>query len=553
MRIFPILMVLLACTAAPGAVRAGGLGERVEEVARIGAVEGIGIDGGAFRDLYAARDSRAIWTNEADVAALIATLAGSDADGLDPRRYRIAQIKRGHAGEQGELLLTAAALAYAEDMTRGQIDPLEVDDDYLVRLPPLDPARALALAVANGQIQAWLASLAPRQDQYRAMKDALARYRDLAASGGWHKVGAGPKLEPGMSDPRVPALRRRLAAEGDLGQGAISEDPLYDESLVQAVAQFQTRNGLTIDAKIGPRTLAALDVPAAERARQIALNLERWRWMGRAMPPDRLEVNTADATLSVMVADRADLVIRAVVGDPKHPSPLLTASVRAVVLNPTWTVPSSIIRNEIGPKLARDPNYLEKENIRILESGAYRQDPGPTNALGRIKFDMPNKLDVYMHDTPSRKAFGRAARAQSHGCVRLEQPETLALRLLADDPKWTRGSIARVIDALETTRVPLAKAVPVVFTYWTAFVDGDGRIQFRDDIYGRDRRLAEALAHPRDEFRPIQPQLEGDAQARIEAGPTSPLATDASAPASAGPSAVQPVAATIGLQATPRP
>lgn len=336
--------------------------------------------------------------------------------------------------------------------------------------------------------------------------EALARYRAIAARGGWPEVPPGEVLEPGAADPRVPVLRRRLAASGDLA--SVGEGARYDPALVDAVRRFQARHGLLVDGRVGRETLAALNVPAAARAETLAINLARWR----ALPDPQglhLRVNTAAATLEAIRDGTVVLSMPVIVGAPRTPTPDLESAVTGIVFNPSWTIPHSIAVNEILPRLRRDPGYLAANEIRILDRPAdpygrgidwrtvsrrafpftLRQAPGPRNSLGRIKFDMASPYAIYLHDTPARGLFSRTVRAFSHGCIRLSRALDLAALLSGTE----RSALEAEIERGETRHLPVAP-VPVVVAYLTAFVDVAGEVQFRRDIYRRDRALGQAAA-----------------------------------------------------------
>jgi murein L,D-transpeptidase YcbB/YkuD len=279
------------------------------------------------------------------------------------------------------------------------------------------------------------------------------------------------------------------------------------------VRRFQARHGLEADGLVGSLTRRTLNVPLAVRLQQIELNLERWRWLPRDLGPRYVVVNAAAAMLSMVEASRGVLSSRVIVGDPDHPTPVLASEIRALVLNPAWTIPDSIVAAEIVPALQRDPRYLRDRDIVVLDRLAtdphglwvdwtavpareplprLQQRPGPTNPLGRIKFDLPNRFDVYLHDTPSTALFARPVRARSHGCVRIERALELAALALAGHELADRQGLEHALATGGTRRVPLARPLPVYFLYWTAFVE-DGTLHFREDVYGRDRRLAVAL------------------------------------------------------------
>src|SRR5262249_18589754 len=258
-----------------------------------------------------------------------------------------------------------------------------------------------------------------------------------------------------------------------------------------AMKHFQTRHGLEPDGRVGAGSLAALNVSAAERVEQIKLTLERWREMPRSLPPTRIVVNAAAAELILYRDGESALTSRVVVGDVEHPTPVLSARVQSALFNPPWNVPASITKKEIGPKIKQDPGYLAR-NHYVYVGSRLQQTPGPWNALGGVKFELPTPLDVYLHDTPAKPLFAKPMRAASHGCVRVQQARPLASILLGES--WPPEAVDQAIAAGETRRVFLKTAIPVYLLYLTAFTDEDGTAEFRDDFYGRDADLAGALA-----------------------------------------------------------
>jgi murein L,D-transpeptidase YcbB/YkuD len=404
----------------------------------------------------------------------------------------VARVLAGRAGQRGELFV------YPRDT---------------------DPHRLLAKATAAEDIGLYLATLAPDSREYRRLKHALSAYRVLARKGGWQALPGGETLKPGMSDPRVPLLRERLIQLGDLAPTIVVGELtlFYDDSLVQAVKRFQYRHGLDQDGAVGKQTLAALNVPVEARIAQMLLNLERRRWMAEDRPGSYIFVNLADFELKVVDGERTILDTRVVVGTPYHRTPVFSGEMTYLELNPYWNVPPSIARKEILPKIKQDVSYLAQQNMRVFSGwdgaaseldptainwlavspGSFpyklRQDPGEGNALGRIKFMFPNRFNVYLHDTPSRALFQRTVRSFSHGCIRVQHPQALAELLLRDDPDWTPERIKAAIASGERRVVTLNNPMPVYITYLTAWVNKDGSVHFRDDIYGRDKRLAQAL------------------------------------------------------------
>jgi murein L,D-transpeptidase YcbB/YkuD len=452
---------------------------------------------------------------------LVTILVSAGLDGLPTEGLHLTTIAQRQAvsgtanlAEQ-DLLITDALLRYASAMRGQRVDPTHLEDDWFLPTPPFN---ALAFLQDHARdMPTALRNLAPPYAGYQLLRQKLADLKAIAAAGDWPKVPTGASIKPMEVDERIPAVRLRLIASGEF----VSDDaasPLYDEALQAAVQLFQRRHGLADDAVLGRQTVAAMNVSAAQLAHQVAVNMERWRWLPQRLEDDHIVVNVPGAWLEVVDRGRAVLSMRVVVGDPDHPTPALHAQMTSLVLNPTWRVPSSIATAEILPKLKKDPGYLIANDLELVSEAfppgspesqgvgiawqerssipwPIRQRAGSDNALGRIKFNIPNNDDIYLHDTPNHKAFARALRALSHGCVRLEKPDQLALYVLKDKD-WSQQKLDSEIDAGTTRTVVLGKHLPVWLLYWTNWVDADGILQIRDDLYGRDQRLAAALAHP---------------------------------------------------------
>jgi murein L,D-transpeptidase YcbB/YkuD len=420
-----------------------------------------------------------------DRQAALAAMARAGDDGLDPGRYR--------ADPQDAGSVRAALLSYMSDMENGRPELLARDPD--VSLPTRGFDAAAALDSRNGDLASLLSGLSPPFPEYARLKAGLAHYRAIAARGGWPVLASG-------ADPQQ--LRARLTFE----DGDTSD-------VGDALKRFQTRHGLAADGKLGPATLAALNIPAGARADIIAANMERWRWLPRTLEPDRIVINAVDARLELFLNGRSMLVSRVIVGKPATPTPILRAEGAGVTFNPSWTVPTSIAAREILPKLKRNPAWLASQdmilldgppgdpqglhvNWRAIRAGTFpyrvRQNPGAKNPLGLIKIELPNRFDVYLHDTPAKSAFNAPSRDVSHGCVRVEQILPLASYALAGDLSAT-GRITDAIAAGQTSYLALQRKLPVYFLYWTAFADPDGAMEFRPDIYGRDKRMIAAMGH----------------------------------------------------------
>jgi len=481
-----------------------------------------GVDTARLERLYTARAGEPLWcaargpTRAAHIVR--ARLLDAVQDGLDPADYHAPEIARLWPGTTArdlahlDVLLSDALLHFAHDLANGRDAMRDADPGWHIARDPVDTDRLLVDAVRRGTVEATLAGLAPPHARYARLREALGRYLSLARSGGWHTIAGGPWLDAGARSPRVADVRDRLRAEDSPAVGADGDPQFFDAALDTAVRAFQRRHGLEDDGIVGPRTLAALNVPAPERARQLALNLERWRWMPRTLPARRVEVNVPGFTLTMFDGVGQATTMRVIVGNRDWPTPRFAGRITDVVINPYWYVPTRIARLEVVPAQKADPGYLAAQHIRVLrESGGattvippraidwarvdpatfdmrLRQDAGEGNSLGRLKFVVSNPFEVFLHDTPGRHLFEQTNRALSHGCVRLERPLDLAAFAFAGDPEWDARAVAAAIDSGRTRQVRLPTPVPVYVAYWTAWVDDDGTVQFRDDVYATEDR-----------------------------------------------------------------
>jgi L,D-transpeptidase YcbB len=453
-------------------------------------IDGRVLDKATLDAVYQPRGYQPVWTTERE-QSFAQALDGAPSQGLEASTYRVRATKP----LARELLLTDAFLRYASALARGRVMPKDFETDWRIDSPSFDAPHVFAAAIA-GDVGTVLADLAPHEPEYERLRAALRRYSQLDQQA-WHIVFSPTSIQPGDHGDIVKELRDRLIAEGYLDASQPVDDPtFFDPIMSAAVSRFQATHGLPVDGSVGRLTLAALNVSPALRARQIRWNLERWRSLPRIDAPYRIEVNAAAAMATLYEAGEPVRVMRAIVGAAVHPTPVLRARISSVLLNPPWVVPSSIIEKEIRPMLKKDPNYLQRFGFVYQEINGGKelvQRPGPTNSLGLVKFEMPNSDDIYMHDTPERRLFALSRRYISHGCVRVEDPRELA-RILLDSDRWSRDAIDAAIATGQTQSIPLHKSLPVYVLYFTAFVDPDGTVEFRDDVYGRDRRLAQALA-----------------------------------------------------------
>ena len=467
------------------------------------------------------------------VHGLVRAIQGADQEGLHFRDYHLSLIEALLARAQHhtagnrtlmpvemtdlDLLCTDGFLLYASHLSTGRVNPETIEAEWFIKSREVDLVEVLHRGLEKRQIQQTLADLSPPHPGYARLKQALAAYEDMMKTGGWAEIPPGPKMEKGNRGSRVAALRSRLIASGDLEASTAGDRDLFDDVLHQAVLAMQKRHGLEVDGIVGPATLEALNVSARDRLRQILVNLERWRWLPHSFGRRYIHVNIANFELDVVEDGRTVMNTRAMVGKKYRRTPVFAGNMTYLELNPYWNVPTSIAKKDILPRLRKDPQYLDRQNIRVFESWApgarevdpctvdwnqaadegcsfkLRQDPGPKNALGMVKFMFPNKFNVYLHDTPHRELFNKTKRSFSSGCIRVENPLELAEYLLKENPEWTRESIMAAIEGRENQKVSLPEPMPVLILYFTAWVDEDGTLNFRDDIYARDKPLYQAL------------------------------------------------------------
>jgi murein L,D-transpeptidase YcbB/YkuD len=475
--------------------------------------------------LYEDSNFEPLWGNPDSVAQLFAELQLIDADGLDAGDYHYPVLLRlrdtiGKPGDPAlqadfDMLMTDSLIRMGYHLLVGKVDPVELDSDWNMQdtIGDLDTVLELAKAIGAGQVDTLVAQLRPQHEVYAGLKQALARYRRLRAEGGWQPVPAGPTLKPGMDDQRVPALRARLVATGDMAAESM-QSTLFDPAVEQGVRAFQARQNLDVDGKVGKGTLAALNVPVQGRIDQIRVNLERARWVLHSLPEDFVLADIAGFRVTYFRAGIPVWTARSQVGKTYRKTPVFRSQIKYLVVNPTWTVPPTILRQDILPKVKKDPGYLASKNLRVIDrqgktvdaatidwkkytGGSFpymiRQDPGPDNALGQIKFMFPNDHAVYLHDTNHRDLFGRSERAFSSGCIRVEQPFELAELLLDDPEKWSREQILATVDTRQLQNVSLRQPVTIILMYWTAYMGGDGKVHFRKDIYDRDAPVFDKL------------------------------------------------------------
>jgi murein L,D-transpeptidase YcbB/YkuD len=463
------------------------------------------------------------------VAELIAALSAASEEGLDPQLYNVSLLeqkrqtasqgflsKRGfepaEAGEH-DVWLTYLYLKYASDLADGLSDLARADAKWQIRPEKFDPAASLEDALARNRIEESLRELTPDNPQYLALRRVLAEYRTQAAGGGWPTVPANLRLAPGQKSRNVALIAQRLSASGDYKGPAINTGATatYSTDLQEAVKRFQRRHGVTDDGIVSAPVVAEMNVPIDRRISQITLNLERWRWLPRDLGERHIVVNIPEYRLEVWERNQVPLAMRVVVGKQDTQTPIFNDVMTHLVFSPYWNVPPNIAEGETLPEILKDPGFLDRNSMEVLDSDGnlidprsidladparyrFRQRPGAHNSLGLVKFMFPNQYNVYLHDTPTDSLFARASRSFSHGCVRLENPMALAEYVLRDQPEWTRERIEEAMNAEQERTVKLRSAIPVYLGYFTARVSADGIMQFRRDVYDIDRRQTILLA-----------------------------------------------------------
>ena len=452
----------------------------------------------ALEPFYSAHNYAPLWTTDGKVneraRAAMAYLAGVDADGLDPADYSVpdfASPTDPAALAGAEIKLSAAVTNYARHAQVGRVHWTRVSGDILYELKPSAPADVLANLASANDITGALAAYEPQAPGYLALKAELAKLR-ADENGGTAPIPHGSVLKLGMQDPRVPQLRERLGVTGD-GQ-------TFDKTLAEAVRKFQRDNNLKATGVLTPATVDLLNGRHSRRpVDAVMANMERWRWMPHDLGNTYVIANLPDFMLYVVQNGRQVWATKIVVGKPETPTPIMTAEMKSITVNPTWNIPDTIAAKEYVPLMRQDLTILERMGLTVTYNRDHTihisQPPGPDNALGRLRFNFPNKFFVYQHDFNQKYLFSQPVRDSSHGCMRVQDPVKYAEVLLAiARPRegYTESRIRGMFGNSEI-EVRLPVFIPVHVTYQTAFVDKDGKLQLRDDIYGRDKALLAIL------------------------------------------------------------
>lgn len=475
-----------------------------------------------LRSIYTKRIFRPIWFDKSGLnkraKLMLDTIQSANDQALVPSDYHLTFFKR-HWNEESlkqqawiELLLSKSLFLYCKHMYSGRLHPKDMNLEWFIDKSKIDYLALFQSIIDSHDFESAVRQLQPPHAAYQRLQRSLKRYKDLADRGGWKDIPASKNLSLGDHHVHVPLLRERLSIEGDLLIGLVNETLKFDHTLKLAVERFQIRHGLSVDGIVGPNTRFEMNVPVEKRIEQIALNMERWRWLPRDFGERYMLVNTAGYELIAYEKNQARFIMQIITGTPWRPTPMVAGPIQAIALNPYWFIPKNIAIKDIIPRQRRNPRFFKSMGIRVFTpqggeknkeidpahvdwsqisednySYTLRQDPGPKNSLGQIKFKFANDFALYLHDTPKHNLFSRAERAFSSGCIRVENALDLAFYLLKPQNNWSKKQIAETIQAKETQTIPVTEEIPVYLVYWTVWVGTDNAVYFRKDVYGWDQ------------------------------------------------------------------
>jgi len=479
---------------------------------------------------YAARKYKPVWTKPEMVSELINAVDAAVDEGLDPSDYHSSEIREFHRQfpatpelqARYDLLLSDAFFTFASHLRYGKVDPRSIDPDWNLSNNVSRSALESKLenAIAAERIALVLKELQPQDPQYDQLRKELVRYRAIAREGGWPMLEEGPILKEGVRDRRVPILRERLEVSGDITQLKTDTKRVYNRELVEAVKRFQKRNGKDANGVLGASTVRLLNIPVERRIDQIRINLERYRWFLSELEPTYVMVNIPDFSLHYIENGHLRWVTRVIVGQPARKTPIFKADMQYIIFNPQWVIPPTILAKDALPGIRKNTSYLSHKRLKVINRNGVivnpetvdwsqyteknfpfrlQQSSGDQGSLGRIKFMLPNKHIVYLHDTPNKELFNKSTRTLSSGCIRVQNPLELASLVLQDSVKWNSEQIREAVSTNKTKTVFLPKRIPVFIIYLTAFAENDDLL-FRDDVYNRDNAVLDALNKPLPKF-----------------------------------------------------
>lgn len=470
-----------------------------------------------------------IWGNRSNITRMVAVIHDAVQDGLLPDDYHHSEleklIKETEPGKRLkiketvrlDLMLTDAFVVLSSHLEEGKTDPETIDPQWNVSRRSVINHwdKFIDSTLLSGNVIGAIQDLTPRHREYNNLKKALIKYRQYEEKGGWQPfITDLKKLEPGMRHPDITMLRKRLSVtQGDI-ECIPGEEDLFDKTLQEEVIAFQKANGLDPDGVVGKTTIEALNIPVEQRIETLEANLERWRWIRDDLGKRYIRVNIPDFSMQLLEDNKPVFHSLAVVGRPFRQTPVFSSSLRYLVVNPDWVVPTQIIREEIVPEIIKDQKYLSENNMKILRMDGtevepssinwgnivadefpfmIREEPGAKNPLGKVAFMFPNEYSVYIHDTPSQYLFSKSSRAFSHGCIRINKALELAEYLMRDTRGWDTAHLQQAILLGKKEIISLRDPIPVYILYLTASADDDGSAIFAKDIYDRDQVLINAL------------------------------------------------------------
>lgn len=485
-------------------------------------------------EFYARRGNLTAWTSFKNIEDALSALYQTYDDGLDPQDYRYGELKELYsdlrndsnldksAYAQFDVMLSDALLTAAAHLVSGKVNPASLKNQWSIEVVNYnqkyqDIPGMLQKALDNESIKEEVEKLKPSHYMYTGLKQALKDFRKFELNGGWDSIPEGKTIKKGEHDARVPLLRKRLLASGEMEPYQPADSTVYDARLFEIIKLVQKKYGIVVDGNLGKSTVEALNMSVDYRIQQIRANLERGRWVLQDLEKKYIAVNIAGFELYLIDDGLEVLTSPVMVGRYQTQTPVFKSTMSYIVLNPTWTVPRSLNAQYIANQ-KKNPSYLDKENMEVVTySGKvldhktlkwekyneanfpymFRQSPGPKNALGEMKFMFPNDYSIYLHDTPSRGLFTRDLRAFSHGCIRTKEIHALAEELLkANNEGWTQAKLKKELASGKTITVNLKERIPILLLYWTAGIGFNQNFYFKSDIYHRDDALIDALNQP---------------------------------------------------------
>ncbi len=472
----------------------------------------------SVREVYLANNFDPFWEDETKIEELISVLKSSLEEGLNPKDYHLPYIKKLKAMSSIEeranldIILSDALMLYISHILAGKVNPVTINAEWHVLKTDKNPLKYF-YQMDSIPIRNIIQNISPKISYYKALKVELHHYRELAAKQQPAVIPIGQILKPGTRDSRIIQIRQMLAFyEDDTLDNNLNSD-YYDDTLKLAIIDFQKKNGLEALGTIGNQTIEVLNFPVMKKIQSIELNLERLRWLPQELPNYYLIVNIANFELEVIENNITIRKHKVIVGKPFRATPVFSSTMQYLVFNPSWTVPPTIIKEDLIPELRKNTQYLANKNIFVYDnqgkrlnadsidwnsnkvySYTYRQEPGKNNALGAVKFMFPNKYSIYLHDTPSKELFERTERAFSSGCIRVQQPLDLAAYLLREQSNFSIKEIKKIVETAKTQTIFLKSKPEVFLLYLTSWVDENGEFNFRKDIYERDKKLFIALS-----------------------------------------------------------